>query len=162
MGRSRTIPRYRYCLQDDQTGVYCPKNPSQPLTCLQEANSSRPPGMGGHQRPLCSCATIINEGQCQNARCRFSHDCRVCGDQYPQVACMSTAAPISTWPRSPVAKWMGMTPNLFMCSTLVSPRSYGPINRPFPGSSENYWSMTSGCLSTDDMFCLADFSWYYH
>ena len=66
-GRAQAIPRCSFCLQDDHTGPYCPKNPDRPwLGWLQEATPSQYPQLSGlatgspaHQK---SCAGDTTRG----------------------------------------------------------------------------------------------------
>ena len=86
-GRARAIPRCSFCLQDDHTGQYCPKNPNRPwlswlpdwsswLTVPAAASSSpHHPLPPPHQGPMAELCRRYNEGRCKQARCRFTHAC---------------------------------------------------------------------------------------
>ena len=70
-GWARTIPRCHYCLQDDHTAQYCPRNPDHPWSAwTQKATPSgprlsHPSGSGSsapRQRPMAELCRRFNEG----------------------------------------------------------------------------------------------------
>ena len=111
-GRARAIPRCQFCLQDDHTEPYCPRNPDRPwLNWFPDIPSPRPqqpPGLPPRtgpptrQRPLAEQCRRFNEGRCRQARCRYTHACRDCGGPHPAISCFSTQALTSGRSRSPM------------------------------------------------------------
>ena len=99
-GRAQTIPRCSFCLQDDHTGPYCPKNPDRPwLSWLHEATPCRSPQLPGlatgspaHQKPPAELCRRYNEGLCKQTRCRYTHACGDCGAPHPLASCPSATA----------------------------------------------------------------------
>ena len=108
-GRARAIPRCHFCLQDDHTGNYCPKNPDRPwLNWLSEApppRSAQAPnlttGWPARQRQLAELCRRYNEGRCRQTRCRYTHACRECGRPHPLTSCPSTSIAVPARSRSP-------------------------------------------------------------
>ena len=92
-GRARVIPRCQFCLQDDHSTSYCPRNPdhpwqewSQPATRDWSQPAIRPPP--ACQRPLAELCRWFNKGRCKQSHCRYTHACRDCGGSHP-VTCPS-------------------------------------------------------------------------
>lgn len=112
-GRARAIPRCNFCLQDDHTGQYCPKNPNRawPSWPPEWSPWSAPPAMGQigtqlpastpRQGPMAELCRRYNEGRCRQARCRYTHACRECGASHPAVACPSNQSRNTGRARSP-------------------------------------------------------------
>ena len=112
-GRARSIPRCNFCLQDDHTGQYCPKNPenswpgwlSGPSPWQHQARPSPAPArpsLNPPQGPKEICRRF-NEGKCKlpQHRCRYLHACRECGEvnTHPGNACPSPNSQ-KAWGRS--------------------------------------------------------------
>ena len=112
-GRARSIPRCTYCLQDDHTGQYCPKNPNgpwsgwfpDPSTWQSAAGMQTPLPPPAAPPPRQSLSAEIcrrfNEGRCRQQRCRYAHTCRDCGAPHPSVACPSNQTRPANRARSP-------------------------------------------------------------
>ena len=111
-GRARAIPRCQFCLQDDHTEPYCPRNTDRPwLNWFPDIPSPRPqqpPGLPPRtgpptrQRPLAEQCRRFNEGRCRPARCHYTHACRDCRGPHPAVSCVPTQALTSGRSRSPM------------------------------------------------------------
>lgn len=103
MGRARPIPRCNFCLQDDHTEQYCPKNLNRALLNWPPKWSpwaTLPGTMHGgthlspsfpRQGPLAELCRRFNEGRCRQSRCRYTHPCKECGGPHPAVSCPSTS-----------------------------------------------------------------------
>ena len=86
-GRARAIARCSYCLQDDHTATYCPKNPHRPpfgwfpdpSTWQPQATplASQPPSQPARHTSQEVCRRF-NDGRCRQARCRYRHACSSC------------------------------------------------------------------------------------
>ena len=104
-GRARAIPRCTFCLQDDHTGQYCPKNPDRAWLSwpLEWAPWSAPAGAvhvgaqpslsNPRQGPLAELHVCrrYNEGRCRQPRCRYTHACRDCAGPHPAITCPSAS-----------------------------------------------------------------------
>lgn len=92
-GRARAIPRCTYCLQEDHTAQYCPRNPHRPWFGWLPDPSSWPqgpprpkptPARAPQQQETCR---RFNEGRCRSGNCRYSHRCLDCGGPHPRTGC---------------------------------------------------------------------------
>ena len=98
-GRARAIARCSFCLQDDHTDAYCPKNPNHPLFSWYPSLAIRPtptgwpslpslpftnPGPSPKSLEICRC---YNKGRCKQSRCRYQHACSFCHAPHPLVGC---------------------------------------------------------------------------
>ena len=112
-GCALAIPRCPFCLQDDHTSPCCPNNPDQPWLHPQRAVSQAQPTPAPRQGPVAEICRRYNEGRCRYMRCRFTHACRTCGGQHPQISYSAQQGPRRS--RSPlrppapttVQKWQG-------------------------------------------------------
>ena len=110
-GRAKTIPRCQFCLQDDHSGQYCPRNPDRPwlnwLSDVPPPHTPQPAGLppaagpSPRQRPLAELCRRFNEGRCRYARCRYTHSCRDCGGPHPVVSCPQARTATPGRSRSP-------------------------------------------------------------
>ena len=99
MGRARAIPRCSFCLQDDQLGQECPKNPDCPWfgwfpnppawvpnpPAWVSPTATTSTGIVSHQ--VAEICRRFNEGRCRQQRCHYTHTCKECGAQHPWLAC---------------------------------------------------------------------------
>ena len=112
-GRTKSIERCTYCLQDDHSGAYCPKNPNRPIFGWLPGLAPWPnpiPSTWPAQTPLPSSATRtpsqeicrrFNEGQCRQPQCRYHHICSNCFGPHTVLACPQRPTYAAARSRSP-------------------------------------------------------------
>ena len=105
-GRARSIPRCNFCLQDDHTGQYCPKNPNRmwlnwssewPPWLVASHAGNHPPPPTLRQGPMAELCRRFNDGRCRQSKCRYTHACSVA----PHTRRLSALQPHTshvTWP----------------------------------------------------------------
>lgn len=92
-GRARAIPRCTYCLQEDHTAQYCPRNPHRPwFGWLPDPSSwsqglPRPRPMPARTPQQQETCRRFNDGRCRSGNCRFIHRCLDCGGPHPRISC---------------------------------------------------------------------------
>lgn len=93
-GRARSIARCTYCLQDDHTAPYCPKNPNRPIFgWFPDPMVWNPQAAGGQlpsiytPRPSQEICRRFNEGRCRQSRCKYRHACQDCQGPHPYIEC---------------------------------------------------------------------------
>ena len=118
-GRAKAIPRCQFCLQDDHSAPYCPRNPDHPWqNWLPPTTPTQPPPLPiSRQGPRAELCRRYNERRCKQTRCRFTHACRSCGGSHPHVNCPSNRdhrarSPVRPLPHPPpiTARWPGHLP----------------------------------------------------
>ena len=105
-GRARAIARCSFCLQDNHTDAYCPKNPNHPLFGWYPSLAIGPtptgwpslpplpftnPGPSPKSLEICR---RYNEGRCKQSRSRYQHACSFC--HAPHHLWNAPSAPAST------------------------------------------------------------------
>ena len=132
-GRARAIPRCSYCLQEDHTAQYCPRNPNRPwfswfpnpIAWESAMNPRQPP-----QRSPEICRRF-NEGRCRQSGCRYTHTCLDCYGPHPRVTCPhkgnerhSSSLAKACYPTTGIhnqafsparAPWAHQVPNIELC-----------------------------------------------
>ena len=93
-GRARAIPRCAFCLQDDHTAPYCPKNPNRPaFGWFPDAMPwPQPPAPlhpyrvddGARSSEICR---RFNEGRCRQQTCKYRHACGSCQGPHAWLNC---------------------------------------------------------------------------
>ena len=98
-GRARAIARCAFCLQDDHTDTYCPKNPNRPVfgwfqtptagpaSVDWSAAQALPPSTPGPFTKSLEICHRFNEGRCKTARCKYQHACFLCHSLHPLISC---------------------------------------------------------------------------
>ena len=104
--RARAIPRCPFCLQDDHTGPYCPRNPNRSLfgygwmpDAVPWPMSPGPRAFDG-PRPMEVCRRF-NEGRCRQASCKYRHACLSCQGPHARVNCPVNGSGRSRSPLNP-------------------------------------------------------------
>ena len=109
-GRARSIARCTYCLQDDHTAAYCPKNPNRPmfgwfpdptLWHLQSQPGPSQPGPSYTSRSPQEICRRYNEGRCRHHKCKYRHVCQDCQGPHPWLECARNSARRPNRSRSP-------------------------------------------------------------
>ena len=109
-GRARAIPRCAFCLQDDHTAAYCPRNPNRPASGYGWAAEATPwlqPPQGNQHhktyfgyRPTEVCCRL-NEGRCRQPTCKYRHACSSCQGPHAWVNCRHNSMGRSRSPHNP-------------------------------------------------------------
>ena len=109
-GRARAIPRCAFCLQDDHTAPYCPRNPNRPASGYGWAAEATPwlqlpPGNQHHKthfgcRPTEVCRRF-NEGRFRQPTCKYRHACSSCQGPHAWVNCPHNSMGRSRSPHNP-------------------------------------------------------------
>lgn len=98
-GRARAIARCAFCLQDDHSDAYCPRNPNRPLfgwlpsptawpiAAGWPTAQALPPSALGLSTKSGEICRRFNEGRCKTARCKYQHACSLCHASHPLIEC---------------------------------------------------------------------------
>ena len=94
-GHAKSIPRCTYCLQDDHSAAYCPRNPNRP--CFSWFPNPGPyptalPITYPHytqtpHNPSLEICRRFNEGRCKQLRCKYRHACSNCNGPHQLISC---------------------------------------------------------------------------